>query len=283
LDREERAIAWVGVIGLLLEIVFQFFQFFGITPAFLVPYSLHIGIGFASIIIIAVVIFIFRWFNTAKQTVNPMPTVLSVTNEKNLKTYKTNLELEPLEHVKGTGSDVPPSQMIFGYYGDHVRDPKNEYIAKFGVIRVKAKKGNMVNCHATARIKILQEMGRPNPHKWEDIGTLNWFLQENKERFDGKFSQLAHGKDYGLNKFLKNEKIDILEGHEKDLLVMYMINGCEKVFMCNQGDTMVIGWVEGTDFIEFILELSFSALNVSTTTYQYKIKMLWDDYSMCQI
>jgi len=48
------------------------------------------------------------------------------------------LDVKPLAHVKGTGADVPPSQIILGYHGFHIDKPKTEYLAKFGVMQVKA-------------------------------------------------------------------------------------------------------------------------------------------------
>lgn len=203
------------------------------------------------------------------------------TSSKHKKTSNSNLILKvtPLEHVKGKGDDVEPSQGIYGTFSSHVDATPEEYIAKFGVLRVKAKKGNAYDCCATAKIKITHELGKYNPHKWEDVGTLNWFSTNQKEKLDGKFDRLADLKDYGLNRYLKNETTDILENDEKDLLIMYMIKGNPKVFICNDGDTRVIGWVEPDKFLEFILDVTLSSQNEQITTCQYVVRVLWDDYS----
>lgn len=188
------------------------------------------------------------------------------------------LKVTPIEHIKGKGNDVEPSQVIYGTFGSHVDGTQKEYIVKFGVLRVKALKGHIHNCCATAKIKITHELGKYNPHKWEDVGTLNWFSIKKKEQFDGKFDRLADLKDYGLNKFLKNEKVDLLESNEQNLLIMYMIKDNAKVFVCNNGDARVIGWVEPDKFLEFILEVKLSAQNNLLTTCRYIVRVLWDDY-----
>jgi len=188
------------------------------------------------------------------------------------------LEVTPLSYVKGNGADVNPSQMIYGLFGSHVDGVQTEYIAKFGVLRVKALNGNAYKCRASAKIKVTHQLGRYNPQKWEDVGMLNWFSTPRKEQLDGKFDRLANLKDYGLNKYLKNETTTILENTEKDLLVMYMVKGNPKVFICNNGDTRVIGWVEPNKFLKFTLELTLSAQNNPLTTCQYLVSVLWDDY-----
>lgn len=227
-------------------------------------------------IIAAIGLFVYGvlYFHQKPEKTEPKPTVVS----KSTANSSVFLEVTPLAHVKGTGADVNPSQMIYGLFGFHVNAARTEYIAKFGVLRVKALKGNAYDCHATARIKVTHELGKPHPHKWEDVGTLNWFSATRREKLDGKFDRLADLKDYGLNKYLRNETVDILENNEKDLLVVYMIKGTPKVFICNNGDTRVIGWVEPNKFLEFILELSLSAQNYPSTTHQYVVRVLWDDY-----
>jgi hypothetical protein len=47
LSKEERILAWLGVVFLIVGIVFQAFSWFSITPSFLAPYSSYIVLGFA--------------------------------------------------------------------------------------------------------------------------------------------------------------------------------------------------------------------------------------------
>jgi len=49
LNKEERVLAWLGVALFSITVIFQIFQFFGVTPSFLATYSLYVVVGFAII------------------------------------------------------------------------------------------------------------------------------------------------------------------------------------------------------------------------------------------
>lgn len=58
LNREEKILAYLGSVLLIVSVVFQIFQFFNITPSFLAPYSLPIVLGFALVGIAIIALFL---------------------------------------------------------------------------------------------------------------------------------------------------------------------------------------------------------------------------------
>jgi hypothetical protein len=45
LNTEERILAWITVVAVVLGVVLQLLQFIGITPSILAPYSAYVGVG----------------------------------------------------------------------------------------------------------------------------------------------------------------------------------------------------------------------------------------------
>jgi hypothetical protein len=59
LDREERVLAWLGIIFIIVSLSFQILEWAGVTPSFLVPYLAAIVLGFAVVGLICITIIAF--------------------------------------------------------------------------------------------------------------------------------------------------------------------------------------------------------------------------------
>jgi hypothetical protein len=188
------------------------------------------------------------------------------------------LDFQPLPDIEIT-STVSDSRIIRGSWG-HVDGPRIEYLARFGVIRVRALSGTVLDCQVSARVRRTHMRSEPISAAWDDYGHLNWFAEERRETFEGRYDQLEETKWAGLNMYLRNISTDILEGHESDLLVFYMIQGAQQVFLCNEGSTTVLDFLSEHQFTRFALDLTVSGRGYAQRTFRYVANVSWDRFSI---
>lgn len=190
------------------------------------------------------------------------------------------LEFQPLPDIDiEANRGVLDSRIVRGSWG-HVAGPRVEYVARFGVIRVRSITGSVLDCRVRARIKKTYMRSNPVSDAWQDYRCLNWFLEERREAFEGRYDHLDETKWAGLNTYLHNTSTDISEGHDGDLLVFYMIRGAEQVFLCNEGSTTVLDFLREHEFTRFLLELSVTGRGYAGNIMQYMVNVSWDRFSV---
>ncbi len=109
--------------------------------------------------------------------------------------------------------------------------------ARFGVLKVKVIKGEVLNC--TAEINYKPSFFNPNGDKidlrFRNGGRLNWY---SVSKFDN-IGRVPDFQPYKLNNYLCNPIIDLHDGEEKELLVCYVIDSISTnvVNLCTESES----------------------------------------------
>jgi len=177
---------------------------------------------------------------------------------------------------------LAPSQLLAVWYGK-LDEEKSEFIAKFGVVRVRAVNGDLKNCNVKVRYRITEEMGSLNNiPKWYDGGYLNWFSPPIKQKF-GNYNLL--GKiNSGINEYLKNGKVDIYQGEENDILLFYIIKNSPAIHLRSDFDFSVIGYANDEKMpLKVELELHIAGEGFRSIVKGFRASAVWDDFCIEEI
>ena len=173
---------------------------------------------------------------------------------------------------------LAPSQLLAVWYGK-LDEEKKEFIAKFGVLRIRSVIGGIKECHVGVKYRVIREMGVSRESKWYDGGYLNWFSPLIKQDL-GKYN-LLENIYHGINKYLRNERMDIFQGEEKDLLLFYVIKGSPQVHLCSGLEYCEIGIATDENVpLRFESELTIAGENFPSVVKRFKINAVWDDFGI---
>ena len=182
------------------------------------------------------------------------------------------------------------SQVIDSYWhypeGGDIRDMK-ELIVKFGVIRVKALKGELRNTRA--EVKILRKKDglhdQPIFDKFRNEGYLNWYSLAIKKGILTNtltLEEIVKNKNLGLNKYLKNPVEHIHQNESKDMLFFYMIKDVPYVFLCTESEHSIASNViiAGKE-VEFEALVSLTADGFPKTDWRFNVEVSgFDNFSI---
>lgn len=183
------------------------------------------------------------------------------------------------------------SQVIDAYWqqGGDIRD-FGELIVKFGVIRVKALKGELRN--ARAEIGVLRKRNGfhdyPIVDKFRNEGYLNWFSLAIKKSIlmnTLTLGEIARSKNLGLNKYLRNPIEYVHENETKDLLLFYMMKDVPYVFLCTESEHSIASDIMvGGKEVEFNVVISITADGLPKTDFKFDIRVAaFDEYSIRKV
>ncbi len=176
---------------------------------------------------------------------------------------------------------LAPSQLLAIWYGK-LDEEKKEFIAKFGVLRSRSVRGDIKGCHVGVKYRVVNEMGVSRETKWYDGGYLNWFSSSIKQNLS-KYN-LLENIYHGINKYLRNERMDIYQGEEKDLLLFYVIKGSPHVHLCSGLDYCEIGiTIDEKMPLRFETELTIAGENFPSVVKRFKIDAVWDDFNIKEV
>lgn len=122
-------------------------------------------------------------------------------------------------------------------------------------------------------------MGVSRESKWYDGGYLNWFSPSIKQ--DLSKYNLLEKIYHGINGYLRNEKMDIYQGEDKDLLLFYVIKGSPKVHLCSGLEHYEIGIATDENMpLGFKLELTIAGENFPSVVKRFNINAVWDNFAI---
>lgn len=176
---------------------------------------------------------------------------------------------------------LAPSQLLAVWYGK-LDEEKKEFVAKFGVLRIRSIIGVIKECHVDAKYRVIREMEVTRESKWCNGGYLNWFSPMIKQSM-AKYNLLE--KIYnGINEYLKNETVDIYQGEERDLLLFYVVKGSPKIHLCSGLEYCEIGIATDENMpLRFELELMVAGENFPSVIKRFKISAVWDDFGIKEV
>lgn len=194
-------------------------------------------------------------------------------------TFTTTMKNE----TRGTTAEVSliaSSQMIEVWYGP-IDKTMNEFVAKFGVIRVKCLRKEAYDCHVQVRYRPITSTGVSVNTRWYRTGNLNWFsIVKKQELHNLDFESL---KPKGINPYLKNTSVDIFTGEEKDLLLFYVIKDHPAVHLCTESDFSIVGYTFDNVPLNFDVELLVSARDYPAIQKNYRVSAVWDDFRIASL
>lgn len=168
-----------------------------------------------------------------------------ITNVLDKKAKEAVISITPLNLIRGRYPDSP-AQFISMVRSSNVQFKNNNVInpgesksltARFGVLKVKVVKGEILNCVAEVNYKpsFFQPNGDKIDSKYRNAGRLNWYSVS-------KFDNIMNSPDfqpYRLNTYLLNPVINLHEGEEKELLVCYVIDSISTntVNLCTESES----------------------------------------------
>lgn len=198
----------------------------------------------------------------AKVTVNPDGTKTAVAVND---THSTTAEFGLLA----------PSQHFEAGFGP-IDQPLKSVTAKFGVIRVKALGGSIPKCHVEVSYRRVSIAGEPVDRRWLPAGRLNWFDIGVKHKTAHAVEKIYPARWGGLNSYLANPMVDLNEGEERDLLLVYMIRDVPTVFLCTDSVDGGIGLILNDVALLFEVELRIAGETLPVQKSRYLIAAKWD-------
>lgn len=164
-------------------------------------------------------------------------------------------------------------------------------VYKFGVVRVTAIGGPLVNCHATATIMRVIGKGRARTiGPGYGLGTLPWASRSARQQVLGdmrRTRELLNNPDEGLNDLLnrhEEKRVNINGGTSRDLQLFYMCNMSSHVFPCGEELGRRIGESESRRVVRFQIDLNLSASNLPTSeTRKFAATARWDEFTLREI
>jgi hypothetical protein len=226
----------------------------------------------------------------------PVQPVLDLRPLPHYRGYELPLKIEirdlgnGMKEAKGTnpGASTPEYNLLelsqkLEVWKGKLDEPMQELIAKFGVVRVRCTSGDVIDCKAQARVRIIQLYGQVHPTNFVDWGYLNWYSVAIKKDIQGnRFDEIYPVKHLGLNKYLKNVSMDLHQGDEKDLLIFYMIKDIPNVFICSDVETAQAGSIfSSNQTLKFEIEISVTAQRYPKNTWSYFVTITdFDEFKL---
>lgn len=192
------------------------------------------------LLVVLLVGYFTNFWNFTNVYVYIIPFVVSVvsseiTNVLDKKAKESVISITPLNLIRGKYPDSP-AQFINMVRSSNFGESKS-LTARFGVLKVKVIKGEILNCVAEVNYKpsFFQSNGDKIDFKYRNGGRLNWYSVS-------KFDNIMNAPDfqpYKLNTYLLNPVIDLHEGEEKELLVCYVIDSISTntVSLCTESES----------------------------------------------
>jgi hypothetical protein len=110
LNTEERILAWITIVAVVLGVVLQLSQFIGITPSILAPYSVYLGLG---IIFLAVIMgLILTTLHFRRQSQVTLPVLGTEPSEAEKSNFRNRVKDEIVSILHGLDSIIQVPSVI---------------------------------------------------------------------------------------------------------------------------------------------------------------------------
>ncbi len=110
LNTEERILAWISVVAVVLGVVLQLLQFIGITPSILAPYSEYVGLGLIFLALIMSLTLTILHFRSKSHTTQPV--LSSEPSEVEKSNFRNRVKDEIVSILQGLDSIVQVPSVI---------------------------------------------------------------------------------------------------------------------------------------------------------------------------